>query len=448
MKKEIPSGKDWLNRLIPPLLSALDPGALLRKRIRFRNGMIEWAGGAYRLRPDRAVYVVGAGKGSVRLAIELERLLGKAIAAGAVVTKYGYALPCRTIRILEAGHPIPDAAGMAGARELLSLAHRAKRGDLVIGLWSGGGSALLPLPISGLSLRAKQEVTDLLLRSGAVIGEINAVRKHLSEIKGGQLARTVGPARMVNFILSDVVGDRLDVIASGPTVSDPTTFADAIEILKRYSLWKEIDRSVRRVLEQGERGALPETPKRPARGVDHILIGNGEGVVREAARLLRTMGFRPQILTTVLEGESREAAKALVALAKEIRRRRREKAKPVCLIAGGETTVTVRGRGKGGRCQEFALSAAVQLAGSEGITAAAFSTDGTDGPTDAAGAIADGKTAGRAARKGIDIRKSLAENDAYPFFDALGDLIRTGPTRTHLNDLYLLFITNPSEKSG
>lgn len=189
------------------------------------------------------------------MAQELERLLGDAITDGAIVTKDGYGLPCQKIRIIEAGHPIPDEAGTAGAKEILALARRANRGDLVIGLWSGGGSALLPLPISGISLPAKQQVTDFLLRSGAVIGEINTVRKHLSQIKGGQLARAVGAARMVNFILSDVVGDRLDVIASGPTVPDPTTFNDAIEVLKRYCLWDEIDSSVRLALEEGARGA-------------------------------------------------------------------------------------------------------------------------------------------------------------------------------------------------
>lgn len=436
-----PAGKKDIKQLVPRLLDALDPGALLQKKIRFRNTKIEWDGRSYPIDLTRSIYVIGAGKGSARMAEALEQILGDAIADGVIVTKYGYGLPSRKIRIIDAGHPIPDEAGTAGAKEILALARRAKRADLVLGLWSGGGSALLPLPISGISLRAKQQVTDLLLRSGAVIGEINAVRKHLSQIKGGQLARAVGTARMVNFILSDVVGDRIDVIASGPTVPDPTTFNDAIEILKRYRLWDEIDSSVRLVLEEGARGKRPETPKRLGRWIENILIGNGEKVVNEAARQLRRMGFHPHILTSVLEGESREVAKVLVALAKEIQSRR--KGKPVCFIAGGETTVTVRGNGKGGRCQEFALSAALSLAGTKGMTAAAFSTDGTDGPTDAAGAVVDGETVRRAARKGIDARRALAENDAYSFFDTLGDLIRTGPTRTHLNDLYLLLITTP-----
>jgi hydroxypyruvate reductase len=432
------TGKGWLDRLIPPLLSALDPGALLRKRIRFRNGKIEWGGRVYRIAPNRSVYVVGAGKGSARMAEELEKILGDAVAGGVVVTRYGYAVPCRKIRIIEAGHPIPDRKGEEGARSILDLARKAKKGDLVIGLWSGGGSALLPLPIEGVSLEAKQGVTELLLRSGATIGEINAVRKHLSRIKGGRLAREVGPARMVNFILSDVVGDRLDVIASGPTVPDPTTFSDAIGILKRYRLWEEIDPSIRSALEEGQRGERPETLKRLGPRIKNILIGNGERAANEATRILRKIGFDPQILTTTLEGESSEVAKALVAIAKDAQRQNKKKKRSLCLIAAGETTVTVRGRGRGGRCQEFVLSAALSLEGTKGITVAAFSTDGIDGPTDAAGAFADGETVRQAARKGIDARKMLEENDAYRFFDKIGGLIRTGPTRTHLNDLYLL----------
>jgi hydroxypyruvate reductase len=441
-----PSGREYLKQLIPPLLNALDPGALLRKKIQYQNGIVQWDGPSYRVIPNRSVYLIGAGKGSARMAEALEQILGDAITDGVVVTKDGYGLPGRKVRIIEAGHPIPDEAGEAGAKEVLALVRHAKRGDLVIGLWSGGGSALLPLPISGVSLQAKQQVTDLLLRSGAVIGEINTVRKHLSQIKGGQLAQAVGPARMVNLILSDVVGDRLDVIASGPTVPDPTTFGSAIEILKRYHLWEEIHSSIRRVLEEGARGERSETPKRLGRQIENVLVGNGEKVVNEAARRLKAMGFRPQILTRGLEGESREVAKVLVALAKEIQHR--QKRNRICLIVGGETTVTVRGKGKGGRCQEFALSAALSLDGTEGITAAAFSTDGTDGPTDAAGAVADGETVRRAARKGMDARRALAENDAYTFFDMLDDLIRTGPTRTHLNDLYLLLIMGSSGKRG
>lgn len=427
-------------RMIPALLRKLDPGRLLQKKIHYQNGILRWDGRRFPLRPDRSVYVLGAGKGSARMAQALEEILGGRGADGIVVTKYGYAAPCKKIRVVEAGHPIPDAAGERAARKVLALADRAGEGDLVIGLWSGGGSALLPAPLPGITLRAERKTTDLLLKSGATIEEINTVRKHLSRIKGGRLAERIAPAAQVHFILSDVVGDRLDRIASGPTVSDPTTFSDAIDILNRYTLWTRIDRSVRALLEGGRRGRREETPKpggRFWRGVENLLIGNGALAAREAARLVAAEGFRPRILTSLLEGEAREAAKVLVALGKE---ELKKNSAPVCLLAGGETTVTVRGKGRGGRCQEFALSAAIALAGEKGLTAAAFSTDGTDGPTDAAGAVADGGTLRRAARLGWDARRALDENNAYSFFNTVGGLIRTGPTRTHLNDLYLIFV--------
>ncbi|MFQ5950368.1 MAG: glycerate kinase, partial [Nitrospiria bacterium] len=350
---------------------------------------------------------------------------------------------CKTTRIMEAGHPVPDAAGVGGAQEVLALARRARLGELIIGLWSGGGSALLPLPVTGVSLRAKQGVTEHLLKSGATISEINTVRKHLSQIKGGNLARAVSPARMVNFILSDVVGDSLDVIASGPTVPDPSRFSDAVEILKRYDIWSRVDRSIRTALLRGIRGIREETPKRGAaywRRIQNIIIGNGGIAVEAAARSVAATGFRPKILTSTLEGEAREVARVMVSWAREEVRRRKKGDQPICLLAGGETTVTVRGKGKGGRCQEFALSAAISISGMKGVTVAAFSTDGIDGPTVAAGAISDGSTLSRAAHKGLDARRHLDENNAHPFFRALGDLIYTGPTCTNLNDLYFVFI--------
>ncbi|HZR45689.1 MAG TPA: glycerate kinase, partial [Candidatus Manganitrophaceae bacterium] len=347
-----------------------------------------------------------------------------------------------TVRVIEAGHPIPDRAGEEGAREILALTRRAREDDLLIGLWSGGGSALLPAPLPGITLAQKKRVTGLLLKSGAAITEINTVRKHLSQIKGGRLA-AASSATMVNLILSDVVGDRLDVIASGPTVPDPTRFSDAIEILKRYRLWAKIGSPVRNVLNEGKEGRREETPKpgHPRwRRIHHLLIGNGELAVKAAARLIEEIGCRPKILTSSLVGEAREAGKVWSALAKEEHRKRKRGDRPVCLLAGGETTVTVRGSGRGGRCQEFALSAALSISDLPGITVAAFSTDGTDGPTDAAGAIADGETCLRGERKNLDALRCLNENNAYAFFNALGGLIRTGPTRNHLNDLYLALI--------
>lgn len=440
----IPQKKQLIDRIIPSLLAEIDPAVLLQKRIQIRKNCISWNGGNYSLAPNRSVYVVGAGKGAARMAIALEEILGDAVSDGVVVTKYGYGLSCKAIRVIEAGHPVPDRPGGEGAREILRLARLASGGDLLIGLWSGGGSALLPLPQPGMTLAQKRRTTDLLLRSGATIAEINTVRKHLSQIKGGRLAEAAAPARMVNFILSDVVEDRLDVVASGPTVPDPSRFLEAIEILKRYQLWTKVDSPIRQILEQGNRGQREETPK-PGdplwRQVDNLLIGNGQLAVQRAAHQIAAIGYRPKILTSALVGEAKEVAKVLAALAKEEKRRKRRGGKPLCLLAGGETTVTVKGGGLGGRCQEFALSAAMSISGVRGITVAAFCTDGTDGPTDAAGAIADGRTARRAEGSGHDPQRFLDENDSYRFFNFLGDLIRTGPTRNHLNDLYLIFIS-------
>jgi hydroxypyruvate reductase len=431
-----------IHQVIPLLLEEIDPGLLLRKKIQLRNGRLRWNGGSFMPGRDRSIYVVGAGKGAARMAAALEAMLGDMLTAGVVVTPYGYRFPCETVRVIEGGHPIPDRSGARGAREILALARRSRKEDLLIGLWSGGGSALLPAPLPGITLAQKRRVTDLLLKSGATISEINTVRKHLSQIKGGRLAEA-SSAAMVDLILSDVVGDRLDVIASGPTVPDPTLFSDAIEILKRYSLWTKIGSPVRKVLDEGRRGVRGETPKpgHPRwRRIHHVLIGNGEAAVGAAARAVAKIGYRPKILTPSLVGEAREVGKVFAALAKEERRKRRRGGGPVCLLAGGETTVTVRGNGRGGRCQEFTLSAALSLEGVPGITFAAFSTDGTDGPTDAAGAIADGESGRRGERKNLDPRRCLKESNAYAFFSASGGLIRTGPTRNHLNDLYLAFI--------
>lgn len=435
--------KKWVRNFLSPLLERLGPGRLLSDSLSFRQGMLEWNKGRVRLGPGGNLYLVGAGKGSAEMAVALEKILGEAIDGGLVVTKYGYRLRPARIRMVEAGHPIPDASGERAAEEIIDLAAKVRRNDLLIGLWSGGGSALLPAPVDGISLSSKRKITDLLLKSGATIDEINTVRKHLSRLKGGRLAQLARHGTMINFILSDVVGDRLDVIASGPTAPDPTSFSDAIGILKEYRLWTEADRSIRSHLKAGEEGRYPETPKPREpfwRRIKNVLIGNGQIAVAEAARQIGKIGFRPRIVTSSLQGEAREAAKILVAIAKEERSRRGKREKPICLIAGGELTVTVRGGGKGGRCQEFALSAAMALSGLEGFTAAAFSTDGTDGPTDAAGAVSNGRTVRRAALKGRDARRDLNENNSYPFFDALGDLIRTGPTYTHLNDLYLILI--------
>jgi glycerate-2-kinase len=315
--------------------------------------------------------------------------------------------------------------------------------DLVLFLLSGGASALLPFPAEGLTLRDKQRITDRLLRSGATIEELNAVRKHLSRLKGGQLAAKCRPARVVSLILSDVIGSPLEAIGSGPTAPDLTTFNQAIGVLKKYRLWSETPLAVKRYLAAGLRGDRPETPK-PGdplfQGVKNVIIGDNRIAVEAAADQARALGLNGYVLTTKLRGEAREAAKLFGSLAREVRESGMPVSRPACLIAGGELTVTVSGHGKGGRCQEMALAAVKEIAGLNGTTLAAVGTDGTDGPTDAAGAVVDDTTLFRAARMGLDPDRFLTRNDSYRFFKKLNGLIQTGPTGTNVNDLYLLLI--------
>jgi hydroxypyruvate reductase len=400
-----------------------------------------------RLSGSGRVRVVGAGKASGAMAAAAEATLGDAIADGFVVVKDGYRAATSRIRIVEAGHPVPDARGLAAAREIRAVAEAATADDLLLVLVSGGGSALTPAPVPPITLADKQAVTRLLLAAGATINQLNAVRKHCSLLKGGQLARAAAPARVHALLLSDVIGDPLDVIASGPTAPDASTFADALAILRRFDLLERAPASIVERLRSGEQGKLPETPKPDDpifRRVGNTVIGNNALVVDAAATRARAVGHAPHVLTRSLEGEAREVAGRLVALAREIRAGRGPVAAPACVIAGGETTVTVRGHGRGGRCQEFGLAAALALDGTDGIAALAAGTDGTDGPTDAAGALVDGASAGRARAQGLDAGARLADNDSNPVLAATGDLVVTGPTNTNLLDLYLLLIEPPA----
>lgn len=391
----------------------------------------------------RRILVVGAGKASGAMARALEDVLGNRISAGLVVVKDGYTVPTRKIKLVEAGHPIPDERGLRAVGEILALARSAGAEDLLIVLVSGGGSALTPCPAPPITLEEKQVVTRLLLRAGANIQELNAVRKHCSLFKGGRLAQAAAPASVLSLILSDVIGDPLDAIASGPTAPDQTTFGDALAILDRFGLRSKAPRAVVEHLERGVRGEIPETPKvgDPLfRRVENRLIGSNALVVRAAMQAAEALGFHAHLLTRSLEGEAREVAKGFATRALAVRTSGSPVSPPACLIAGGETTVTVRGTGLGGRCQEFALAAALALQGMEDVMVLAAGTDGSDGPTDAAGAIVDGETVGRGERRNLDARASLEANDSHRFFLTLGDLITTGPTNTNLLDLYLLLI--------
>jgi glycerate 2-kinase len=388
------------------------------------------------------VLVVGAGKASGAMAAAVEEAWGSRIADGVVAVKDGYLAPTRRIRLLEAGHPVPDARGAAAAKEIRALAESATAEDLVLVLVSGGGSALTPAPVPRITLADKQAMTRLLL-AGATINQLNTVRKHCSLLKGGQLARAAAPARVEALLLSDVISDPLDVIASGPTTPDGSTFAEALAILDRFGLREKAPPSIVERLERGARGEIPETPK-PGdpifERVRNTVIGNNALVMDAAAARTRALGFNPHVLTRALEGEAREVAGRFVDMAREVKAGRGPVAAPACLIAGGETTVTVKGEGKGGRCQEFALAAALAMGGLDDVVVLAAGTDGTDGPTDAAGAIADGQSAGRARAQGLEPAVRLAENDSYPLFATLGDLVVTGPTNTNLLDLYLVVV--------
>jgi hydroxypyruvate reductase len=376
------------------------------------------------------------------MAQALERVLGTRLTGGLVVVKTGHSLPTKRVTVLEAGHPIPDRAGLQAAGELRELVRDLTSRDLLFVLLSGGASSLLPAPVPGVTLADKQRTTRLLLRSGATIQEVNSVRKHLSSLKGGGLAAAT-KARIVSLILSDVIGDDLGSIGSGPTAPDPTTFADAFAVLQKRGIWKGAPVSVRRQLLQGRQGAVPETLKPGSRRFDRVqneIIGSNRGMLDAVTRAARKAGLRTVLLSTPVTGEAREAAKQLAVLAGPIAKGTGVLRRPCCVVAGGETTVTVTGRGKGGRAQEFAAAAAFEIAGIPKVWMAAVGTDGTDGPTDVAGAVVSGETVARSNTLGVNLRSALNRHDTYPALKALRCHVRTGPTGTNVNDLYLLLL--------
>ena len=399
----------------------------------------------------RELRLLGVGKAAAPMARAVEALLGERLAGGVAVTKRGHVSSgggLRRIRLLEAGHPVPDADSAAAGRALAAECRRATADTLLISVVSGGGSALLAAPAEGVSLADKQETTRLLLAAGATIGELNCVRKHLSALKGGRMAALMYPAHSLNLILSDVVGDRLDTIASGITAPDLTSFADAAANLRRYALWQAVPAAVCGVLEAGIAGALEDTPApdHPAFArARNVLLGSGRAAVAAAADAARGAGYDTLVLATQLTGEAREIAKVFYALARDLRSGRLALRLPACVVAGGETTVTVTGSGRGGRCQEMALAFLAEMAADSdpplGATLLAAGTDGNDGPTDAAGAFADG--AALAAAATFDPRAALAENDSYHFCKDCSALFQPGPTNTNVADLYLLTVEQP-----
>jgi glycerate-2-kinase len=420
--------------------------------VKVRRNELEIGTLSFKLSEFRRVLVIGGGKATSGMALETEQILDGWITGGSVnIPAYTKPWPkSKKINFNPASHPIPSEDGVRGVKNMLRLVGQPSEEDLVICLISGGGSALMPLPSTRILLSDKQNTTNLLLKSGAKIDEINAVRKHLSDLKGGRLAEELYPATVLSLIISDVVGDKLDSIASGPTVPDDTTYADTFTILQERRLWRSVPSSVRKRIQRGKEGKLPETPKRGSRifkRVHNVLVGTNKESCQAAAKVLEKRGYHSLILSTRLQGEAREVGKKLAGICISIRENQLPVAPPAAVVAGGETTVTVRGKGRGGRNQELVLSAASSIRGIPGILVASIGTDGVDGPTDAAGAVVDGTTVERGFKKGMDTDTFLRENDSYSLFNKLDDLIVTGPTGTNVNDIVIAIVGSADQKS-
>lgn len=437
-----------LTQILAAALEAVDPAQAVRRALQRDGNTVLVAGRAYTLPESARVIVVGAGKAGAPMARAAYEALGDRIAGGLVVVKEGHTGDSGgrigPIVLLEAGHPVPDERGVAAASRLVSLLDGLGDDDLVLVLLSGGGSALLTLPAPGLSLADLQAMTEVLLRSGATIGEINTLRKHTTRLPGGQLARLAAPAQVASLIVSDVIGSPLDVIASGPTAPDSTRFADAWAIVERYDLECHLREAVVAHLKRGLAGEIPETPKPDEplweRVSNHVVASNVTAA-EAAIAAARSRGFHTLLLTTFLEGEAREVGRVAAALARELSLRGGPLPRPALIVAGGETTVTLRGDGLGGRNQELALGAVERMMGLPDALLIALATDGGDGPTDAAGAVVTGETLARARTLDLDPADFLRRNDAYHFFAALDDLLRPGPTLTNVNDLLFIAVT-------
>jgi len=425
-------------------LDAADPEAAVRRSVEIRGHELV-LGGVTRidLREFGRVYVVGAGKASAVMAKALEELLGDHVAGGVVSVKYGHGVRLRRVQVLEAGHPVPDSAGEAAASKIIGLLESLGVHDLVIACISGGGSALLPAAAAGITLGDKQEVTAALLAVGADIHEMNAVRKHLSRTKGGNLMRVAYPATVINLMLSDVVGDHWDTIASGPFVPDGTTFQDVLRILEGYDILAKVSHLIAVRVREGAEGRIEENPQRGDPIFDRVfslVVGSNIQSLRAAAEKARELGYNAVILSSTLEGDTTQAALFHAAVAEEARSTGNPISPPACILSGGETTVVIKGSGLGGRNQHFALSLVKKASTISDALFLSVGTDGTDGPTDAAGATVDATTLERALNLGLDPEAYLRDNDSYRFFEKLGDLIVTGPTRTNVMDVRIILL--------
>lgn len=444
--RQSPYGDD-ICRVLATAIHSADAGAAIRNNVALDGDQLIIVDQTYDLGQYKRVLVIGVGKAAIPMATSIHEILGKQIFDGIVITKKGYPELCRGIDItplslMEASHPVPDPTNLIASSQLFSLVSDLKTDDLVICLLSGGGSALLTKPPPGITLKDLQVTTQLLLSCGAEIGEINTIRKHLDQFKGGGLAKLIYPATIVTLIISDVVGDYLNTIASGPTAPDPSTFQNAWEIFKKYKLMDRIPTNVGAHIEAGIAGNLPETPKPGEYIFDHvqnIIIGSNPQTAIAVQRAAKGFGFTTLLLTTTLQGEASKVGQSLSESAKFLLASSPDISRPACLIAGGETTVSIRGTGKGGRNQELALGAVTNLSGDESIILVSLATDGVDGPTDAAGAVVSNQSYKIGLSKGLNPNEYLANNDSYHYFEDLGDLIKTGPTLTNVNDLVFIF---------
>lgn len=418
------------------------PDRLITREMSLKDNCLKIGNLIFSLETMENIYVIGAGKASAMMGAEVEKILGERITDGHIVVKYGYSCKLKYIEVSEANHPVPDANGLRATKEILKIAEMANWSDLVICLLSGGGSSLLPDISEGSSSDDMIKVNDLLINSGACITEINAVRKHLSGVKGGQLARVVYPATLVNLILSDVPGDPLDVIASGPTVPDPTTFQQALSVLAKYDLTESVAPAVLNFLNEGVAGKRAETPK-PGDPVFsktfNILVGSNKLALEAAKRKALEFNINAVIIDDQLQGDTFTVAEYIVETSLKFKNDENE-VKPVCLLFGGETTVKMTGKGAGGRNQHLALLTALLLRGKPGITILSAGTDGNDGTTDVAGAVVDSDTIAEALSKNINPEKHLTGFDSYHFFKKAGGHIITGPTMTNVMDVIVVII--------
>lgn len=440
--------RDTLICILNAALAAVDPYDALLKAARVEHDVLQIAGAAYELASFDRIVVVGAGKATTRMAQAVESMLGKQISDGLIVVKEGHTAPLSIIKQVEAAHPVPDTAGVAGTRRILGLLSQRDEKTLVMCLLSGGASALLVAPANGITLQDKQATTHLLLNAGATINELNVVRKHLSRVKGGWLAQAAFPARLVTLIVSDVIGDPLDVIASGPTAPDCSTFDDACSVIEKYDAQTTLPARVVVHLQRGRATQEPETIKHDApcfATTQNVIIGSNRQALEAAKRCAVQLGYSTRIISDASQGEARDVAHSIAQSVRE-ELSEMDTGERRCLLYGGETTVTVRGNGKGGRNQELALAFALAIAGMQGVSLLSAGTDGSDGPTDAAGAMVDGDTAAQARSLGIDAQSHFDNNDSYDFFrrfDAATNghsHLKTGPTGTNVMDVQIVLL--------